>query len=169
MSIFVDFVCYGADGGEWREEMRDPRVCSAGTDGGMTHAASYLWGSASRQSTVRASKATRPTRQPTLNILAKKTGTHAKLFSFSNSFSFLARTRFTIFRLTLHPSQLAQKKNRNFLRHRYCKLRQAPSTAGSQTSPPSASLTQTCYVDPKLTKSQNPIGFFGIKMSAVAI
>jgi hypothetical protein len=32
LSIFVDFVCYGADGKGWGEEIRDPRACSAGTD-----------------------------------------------------------------------------------------------------------------------------------------
>jgi hypothetical protein len=63
LSIFIDFFCYVADGGEWGEEMRDPRACSAGTDGGMTHAARVGGVSLEAKSRggVRASEATRPT------------------------------------------------------------------------------------------------------------
>ena len=116
MSIFLDFVCYGADGGGWREEIRDPRACNGGADGGMTHAASCWWGSASRQSReggVRASEATGPTRQLGTFWPKNNRNTHETLFVLKPFF--LSRVHpFTVFRLTLHPSQLAQKKNRNF-------------------------------------------------------
>ena len=38
MSILLDFFWYEAEGEAWREEIRDPQACSAGTDVLMRYA-----------------------------------------------------------------------------------------------------------------------------------
>jgi hypothetical protein len=101
---FVYFCCFVLlRGGPGGEEIRDPRACSAGTDGGMTHAASCWWGSASRQSreAERQSKRGNAANTPTSNLLAKtKNRNNGLLFSFfcsrANPFILFDITSFTV-------------------------------------------------------------------------